>query len=223
MGRKCGTFRTHSGIRNPQDPMTSRYAYNLKLPPTSYHQQGGSGKLYYFLEFKFLESDRPSSSPVELTGTMLNMKFCIEWCRDQGLLSLETSKFWGSGSWVSRVSPHIQILRSWVSKVLRLSKFWGPGFPESHGKKDVQGPRSIKVPDLGLSEPRISNLFGTLAQVWSNWEWFWTIRNLEQTWWVFDVFQFSPHWLIMGRSRNWADPRSVSNIKKNPRRTRYET
>ena len=38
-------------------------------------------------------------------------------------------------------------------------------FPKSHGKKDVQGPRSIKVPDLGLSEPRISNLFGTLAQV----------------------------------------------------------
>ena len=29
----------------------------------------------------------------------------------------------------------------------------------------MQGPRSIKVPDLGLSEPRISNLFGTLAQV----------------------------------------------------------
>ena len=167
--------------------------YNLKLQPTTYQLQGGSGKLYYFLEFKFLESDRPSSSPVELPGTMLSMTFCIEWCRDQGLLSLETSKFWGSGSWVSRVSPHIQILRSWVSRVLRLSKFWGPGFsgshcrskywgpgfpgscgitqfwgpgfPESHGKKDVQGPRSIKVPDLGLSEPRISNLFGTLAQV----------------------------------------------------------
>ena len=30
----------------------------------------------------------------------------------------------------------------------------------------MQGPRSIKVPDLGLSEPRISDLFGTLAQVW---------------------------------------------------------
>ena len=28
-----------------------------------------------------------------LTGTMLSMKLCIEWCRDQGLLSLETSKF----------------------------------------------------------------------------------------------------------------------------------
>ena len=64
--------------------------YNLKLPPTTYHQQGGSGKLYYFLEFKFLECDRPSSSPVELPGTMLSMKFCIEWSRDQGLLSLET-------------------------------------------------------------------------------------------------------------------------------------
>ena len=62
--------------------------YNLKVPPTTYHRQGGSGKLYYFLEFKFLESDRPSSSPVELPGTMLSMKFCIEWCRDQGLLTL---------------------------------------------------------------------------------------------------------------------------------------
>ena len=96
-------------------------------------------------------------------------------------LSLETSKFWGSGSWVSRVSPHIQILRSWVSKVLRLSKFWGPGFsgshciskswgpgfPGSYGITQFWGPRSIKVPDLGLSEPSISNLFGTLAQVWS--------------------------------------------------------
>ena len=56
--------------------------YNLKLPPTTYHRQGGSGKLYYFLEFKFLESDRPSSSPVELPGTILSMKFCIEWCRE---------------------------------------------------------------------------------------------------------------------------------------------
>ena len=35
--------------------------YNLKLPPTTYHRlQGGFGKLYYFLEFKFLESGRPS-------------------------------------------------------------------------------------------------------------------------------------------------------------------
>ena len=93
--------------------------YNLKLPPTTYHRQGESGKLYYFLEFKFLQSDRPSSSPVELPGTMLSMKFCIEWCKDQGLLSPETSKFLGSGSWVSRVSPHIQILRSWVFRVSR--------------------------------------------------------------------------------------------------------
>ena len=153
--------------------------YNLKLSLTTYHRQGGSGKLYYFFKFKFLNSDRSSSSPVELPGTMLSMKICIEWCRVQGLSSLETSKFWGSGFWVSRVSPHIQILRSWVSRVLRLSKFWGPGFPgscdisqfwgpgfpESHDKKDVQAPRSIKVPDLGLSEPRISDLFGTLAQV----------------------------------------------------------
>ena len=37
----------------------------------------------------------------------------------------------------------------------------------SHDKKDAQGPRSIKVPDLELSEPRISDLFGTLAQVCS--------------------------------------------------------
>ena len=27
-------------------------------------------------------------------------------------------------------------------------------------------------------------------------------------------FSFPPNWLIMGRSRNWADPRSVSDIKK---------
>ena len=160
-----------------QDTVSSRshefMAYHLQpstfnLSPKAYQLQPttgrvGPGKLYYFLEFRFLESDRPSSSPVELPGTMLSMKFCIEWCRDQGLLSLGKSKFWGSGSWVSRVSPHIQILRSWASKVLRLSKFWGPGFPESHGKKDVQGPRSIKVPDLGLSEPRISNLLGNLG------------------------------------------------------------
>ena len=193
--------RSHEFMAYHLQPSTfnlSPKAYHLQpqaTRSTTYHRQGGSGKLDYFLEFKFLESDRPSSSPVELPGTMLSMKFCIEWCRDQGLLSLETSKFWGSGSAEhSRVSPHIQILRSWVSRVLRLSKFWGPGFsgshciskswgpgfpgscgitqfwgpgfPESHGKKDVQGPRSVKVPDLGLSEPRISNLFGTLAQVW---------------------------------------------------------
>ena len=78
---------------------------------------------------------------------MLSMKFCIEWCRDQGLLSLEASKFWGSGflgfqgfatypnfkilgfqglaaikilrSWVSRVLRHNTISRSWVSRVPR--------------------------------------------------------------------------------------------------------
>ena len=42
--------------------------YNLKLPPTTYHRQVGSGKLYYCLELMFLEPDRPSSSPVELPG-----------------------------------------------------------------------------------------------------------------------------------------------------------
>ena len=67
--------------------------YNLKLPPTTYHRQGGSYKLYYFLDLKFWSHDRPSSSLVELPGTMLSMKFCIEWCRDQGLLSLEVSQF----------------------------------------------------------------------------------------------------------------------------------
>ena len=97
--------------------MTSRYAlqdtvfprshefmaYHIQpstfnLSPKAYHLQPTTGRvdpvsfLDYFLEFKFLESDRPSSSPVELPGTMLSMKFCIEWCRDQGLLSLETSK-----------------------------------------------------------------------------------------------------------------------------------
>ena len=59
--------------------------YNLKLPPTTYHRQGGSGKLHHFLQVKFLNSDRPSLSPVELPGTMLSIKFCIEWCRVQGL------------------------------------------------------------------------------------------------------------------------------------------
>ena len=48
-----------------------------------------------------------------------------------------------------------------------MPQFLGPGFPESHDKKDVQGPGSIKVPDLGLSKPWISDLFGTLAQVCS--------------------------------------------------------
>ena len=135
--------------------------YNLKLPPTTYHRQGESGKLYYFLEFKFLQSDRPNSSLVELTGTMLSMKFCIEWCRDQGLLSPETSKLLGSGSWVSRVLPHIQILRSWVfrvslhikilrswvSKVLRHNKIlrsWVSRVPRQKGRarsKIHQGPR----------------------------------------------------------------------------------
>ena len=66
-------------------PETYHLTYNLKLPATTYHRQGGSGKWYYFLQFKFLESDRPSSLPVELPGTMLSMKFCIEWCRVQGL------------------------------------------------------------------------------------------------------------------------------------------
>ena len=62
-------------------------AYHLQPQTTTYNlppcRQGGSDKLYSFLEFKFLESDRPSSSPVELPGTMLS----IEWCRDQGLLT----------------------------------------------------------------------------------------------------------------------------------------
>ena len=79
----------------------------------------------------------------------------------QGLATIKISR-----SWVFWVSLHIKISRSWVSKVLRQITIWCPGFPESHDKKDVQGPRSIKVPDLGLSEPRISDLFGTLAQVW---------------------------------------------------------
>ena len=158
-------------IRNPQDPMTSRYAlqdtvsprshefmaYHLQpstfnLSPKVYHLQPttgrvGSGKLYYFLEFKFLESDRPSSSPVELPGTMLSMKLCIEWYRGprsfkprdikivrfsvlgfQGFATYPHFKVLGFQglatikilrSWVFRVSLHIKILRSWVSRVLR--------------------------------------------------------------------------------------------------------
>ena len=97
--------------------MTSRYAlqdtvfprshefmaYHLQpstfnLPPTTskYHLQPTKCRVgpvsCIFLQFKFLESDRPILSPVELPGTMLSMKFCIEWCRVQGLQSLETSK-----------------------------------------------------------------------------------------------------------------------------------
>ena len=68
----------------------------FNLSPKAYHLQPTTGRVgpvscIIFLEFKFLESDRPSSSPVELPGTMLSMKFCIEWCRDQG--RLEASKF----------------------------------------------------------------------------------------------------------------------------------
>ena len=52
--------------------------YNLKLPPTTYQMQGGSGKFYLlFFTTQVLESDRPSLSPVELPGTMLSMKFSI--------------------------------------------------------------------------------------------------------------------------------------------------
>ena len=86
---------THFRIRNPQDLMTSRYAlqdtvfprshdfmaYHLQpstfnLSPKAYHLQPqtttynlrrvGPVSCIIFLEFKFLESDRPSSSPVEL-------------------------------------------------------------------------------------------------------------------------------------------------------------
>ena len=119
--------------------------------------------MYYFFTIQVLESDHPSLSPVELPGTMLSMKFCIEWCRVQGLLSLETSKFevLGSGfpgfatypnfgvlgfqglatieifrSWISRVSLHIKILRSWVSRVLRHIKIlrsWVSRVPRQKG------------------------------------------------------------------------------------------
>ena len=64
---------------------TTYTTYNLKLPPTTYQRQGGSDKLYYCSTIQVLESDRPSLSPVELLGTMLSMKFCIEWCSVQGL------------------------------------------------------------------------------------------------------------------------------------------
>ena len=81
-------------VKHPVQPSTFSLlpkAYHLQPQTTTYNlpprRQGGSDKLYSFLEFKFLESDRPSSSPVELPGTMPSMKFCIEWCRDQGLLT----------------------------------------------------------------------------------------------------------------------------------------
>ena len=40
------------------------------------------------------------------------------------------------------------------------------GFQGLATKMTMQGPGSIKVPDLGLCEPWISDLFGTLAHVW---------------------------------------------------------
>ena len=152
----------HCRIQCSQGPMsswlttynlpTSTYhlkpaTYNFKLPPITYQMQGGSGKLNYFFTIQVLESDRPSLSPVELPGTMLSMKFCIEWCRVQGLLKsrdIKILRFWFLGfqgfatypnfevlgfqglatieilrSWVSRDSLHIKILMSWVSRVLR--------------------------------------------------------------------------------------------------------
>ena len=69
--------RSHEFIAYHLQPST------FNLSPKAYHLQpttGGVGPVscIIFLEFKFLESDRPSSSPVELPGTMLSMKFCIE-------------------------------------------------------------------------------------------------------------------------------------------------
>ena len=48
------------------------------------------------------------------------------------------------------VSIHIQTLRSWVSRVLRLSKIWGPRFPGSHCDQNFevlgfQGLRHITI------------------------------------------------------------------------------
>ena len=33
-------------------PKAKPTTYNLKLPPTTYHRQGGSGKLYYFFRIQ---------------------------------------------------------------------------------------------------------------------------------------------------------------------------
>ena len=88
-------------------------------------------------------------------ATYLNFKFL----GFQGLATIKILR-----SWVFWVSLHIKISRSWVSKVLRhitILMSWVSRVPRQN---DVQGPRSIKVPDLGLSDPRISDLFGTLAQ-----------------------------------------------------------
>ena len=63
-------------------------AYHLPPTTSNYHLQptnGRVGKLYYFSTIQVLESDHPSLSPVELPGTMLSMKFCLEWCSVQGL------------------------------------------------------------------------------------------------------------------------------------------
>ena len=110
---------------------------------------------------------------------MTNNKTGTEGLHSAGSCSIP--KFWGP--------------KPWVSMVLRHMKCWGPGFLRSHvtwnvdvlgfqglaaygcfkvlgfqglaTKMTMQGPGSIKVPDLGLCEPWISDLFGTLAQVWS--------------------------------------------------------
>ena len=81
-----------------------------------------------------------------------------------GFQGLETIRL--LRSWVFRVSLHIEILRSWVSRVLRhitILRSRVSRVPRHKGR--ALDSRSIKVPDLGLSEPRISDLFGTLAQV----------------------------------------------------------
>ena len=124
-------------------------------------------------------------SPVELPGTMLSMKFCIEWCRDQGLKKsrdIKILRFWFLGfqgfatypnfevlgfeglatieilrSWVSRVSLYIKILRSWVSRVLRHIKILRSGFPESHEKRTckVQDPSRSQTSDSANPGSRI--------------------------------------------------------------------
>ena len=161
----------HCRIQCPQGPMSSWLTtyklppstchlkptnYNLKLPPTSYYRQGGSGKLYYFLEFKFLESDRPSASPV--TGSMLSMKFCIEWCRDQGLLTraplgyFYNAPHWGGG--LFRAPPLISETTGPILK--KSSGIWKPwkncrgktNFIDLRVNSDVTGQVKVKMFDI---------------------------------------------------------------------------
>ena len=94
-------------------------AYHLQ-PQTTYHRQSGSGKLYFFLEFKFLESDRPIKIlrfwVLGFHGFATYPNFKV--LGFQGLATVIILR-----SWVFRVSMHIKILRFWVPGSCGISQF----------------------------------------------------------------------------------------------------